>query len=112
MKRFIVLVAATFWSLPAAAAQTPYVCGRGSLLDVEAVTETIPTQTVVITKTKRNKRGDREERTHVSPSSRESKSYLVTIQLDDMRYGRIVRKRVLGLQPDATRGERRNWRLY
>ena len=50
------------------------------------MTDTIPVETVIITKTKRNKRGHREERTYVSPGSRESKSYLVTIQLDDMRY--------------------------
>ena len=87
VRRFLVtcLTAASLWTT-ASAAEPPYTCGTGTLLDVEVVTETIPTASTTVIRSKRNRHGRREERIYTTPSERQETTYVVTIQLDDMRY--------------------------
>ena len=84
MKR-LVLTALLLCPLPAAA-QTPYKCGMAVLHDVEAVVETFAVPTTTHVKTKRGKHGREEAVVVTSTGERQEKNYLMTIELEDIRY--------------------------
>ncbi len=79
------LTAALLWAAPAAA-ETSYACGSATLLDVELVSEVIPTEHVRVVRGRRDRHGRRDTWTERTTGVREKKNYLVTVQLDDVQY--------------------------
>lgn len=78
--------AALLHAQPSYAGETSFTCGTGRLVDVELVTDVVSNGTTSVTTTKRNRRGERREYTHTSPSEHTEKTYFITVELDDMRY--------------------------
>lgn len=71
-----------------AAAQSP-VCGTAMLRDVEVVTSRVPQSTItsVQKKPENGKRpGEREVDVYTTPTERQTKTYLVTVRLNDLVY--------------------------
>jgi hypothetical protein len=79
---------ALLWATPVVAAdgRTPYSCGTGTLVDVERVTDTIPVESVTIVHRRRDHRGRRVEWIERTPSERQDRRYVVTIQFDSVTY--------------------------
>jgi len=77
---------AVLLSASLAGAAVPGTCGSGKLRDVEVVTETFPPQSHTRVVTKINKRGEREASADTSLFERHETTYVVTVELEDMRY--------------------------
>ena len=86
MNRWVLVVSMLAIAAPLWAADTPYVCGTGTLRDVEAITETIATRRETRVRVTKTRKGDIVERIESSPGERREKSYLVTVEIDDMVY--------------------------
>ena len=84
MNRPAIVLSALLASPLAAGAETPYTCGTGLFRDAEAIVETTPTRGVTRIVEKTNKRGEREVRAETSPSETQTKTYRVTVELEDM----------------------------
>lgn len=89
---YIVTVAASmglavFSPSPAAAQST--VCGTAVLRDVEVVTARVPQTTITSVRQKPNKGkkpGERDVDAYTTPAERQTKTYLVTVHLNDLVY--------------------------
>jgi len=90
MTRFELLLAGSLAAvlLPPSltSAEVLYTCGTGILRDVEAVIETVPAEKHTRVVTKINKRGEREVYADTSSGERRETTYMVTVELEDMRY--------------------------
>ena len=73
-------------STAAAYAAPADACGTATLLDVELVSEAIPTEHVRVVRGRRDRHGRRDTWVERTPGIREKKNYLVTLQLGDVRY--------------------------
>lgn len=83
----ISVVLAALSSSPVAA-QSP-TCGTAVLLDIEVVTARIPQPTITSVHARRRGLGGSDERAmdvYSSPAERQTKTYLVTVRLDDLVY--------------------------
>ena len=81
MKHLMMTLLVITLATPAAARAETAVCGMATLEDVDVATTLVPIGTVT---TGRN--GIRDWHVYTSPASRVSKSYLVTVRLNDMLY--------------------------
>jgi hypothetical protein len=82
---------AVFSSSPAVAQSL--VCGTAMLRDVEVVTARVPQSTItsVYKKPKNQKKpGEREVDAYTTPAERQTKTYLVTIRLNDLVYRPVL----------------------
>ena len=76
-----------FSSSPVAAQSS--VCGTAMLRDVEVVTARVPQSTITFVHTKRkteSRPGEREVDVYTTPAERQTKTYLVTVRLNDVVY--------------------------
>lgn len=87
MKRLVTMAAAMGLVLAVgspAAAQTT--CGTAVLRDVEVVTGRVPQSTITSVRKKSDKPGERDVNVLTTPSERQTKTYLVTVRLNDLVY--------------------------
>jgi len=78
---------AVFFPSPAAAQST--VCGTAVLMDVEVVTARVPQTTITSVHQRNNKGkkpGERDVDAYTTPAERQTKTYLVTVRLNDLVY--------------------------
>jgi hypothetical protein len=80
-----IVVALAVLSASPAAAQAP-ACGTAMLQDVEVVNGRIPQATITSVRRKTDKPGERDVNVMSTPSERQTKTYLVTVRLNDLVY--------------------------
>ena len=86
MKHLMMTLLIITLATPAAARGETTVCGMATLEDVDVATTLVPIGTVTTGRNKPGKPGIRDWHVYTSPASRVSKSYLVTVRLNDMLY--------------------------
>lgn len=88
MKRLVTMAAAMGLVLavgsPAMAQSTT--CGTAVLRDVEVVTDRVPQATITSVRKKSDKPGERDVNVLTTPSERQTKTYMVTVRLNDLVY--------------------------
>lgn len=90
MNRYLLMAAPVVLAMLSpsyAAAQS--VCGTGTLRDVEIVTARVPQSTITSVRKKpktENKGGEGQVDAYTTPSERQTKTYLVTVRLNDLVY--------------------------
>jgi hypothetical protein len=88
MQRFATMAMAmglAVFSAAPAAAQTA-TCGTAVLQDVEVVIGRVPQSTITSVRKKTDKPGERDVNVMSTPSERQTKTYLVTVRLNDLVY--------------------------
>jgi hypothetical protein len=88
MQRLVTMalgVGLAVFSASPASAQTA-TCGTAVLQDVEVVTGRVPQPTITSVRKKSDKPGERDVNVFTTPSERQTKSYLVTVRLNDLVY--------------------------
>jgi hypothetical protein len=90
MNRYLLMAAPVVLAmLSASPAAAQSVCGTGTLRDVEIVTARVPQSTITSVRTKpktENKRGEGQVDAYTTPAERQTKTYLVTVRLNDLVY--------------------------
>ena len=86
MKHLMMTLLVITLATPAAARAETAVCGMATLEDVDVATTLVPIGTVTTGCNKPGQPGIRDWHVYASPASRVSKSYLVTVRLNDMLY--------------------------
>jgi hypothetical protein len=86
MKPLMTTLLAIALSVPAVAGAETSACGMATLEDVDVATTLVPLGTVTTGRNKPGKPGVQDWHAYTSPESRVSKSYLVTVRMNDMVY--------------------------
>ncbi len=82
----VTLAAGLILSLGTSAAAQPPTCGTAVLQNVEVVTGRVPQASITSVRGQNDKPSDRNVNAMTTPSERQTKSYLVTVRLNDVVY--------------------------